>query len=87
MTPRYFKSPECRRELNQFLQGALRMNRSELLLPLHYVDVPELSGENVSEDKLINQLRSFQWFDWREIRLTNIDSEKYRRGVMNWLVN
>ena len=81
MTPRYFKSPECRRELNQFLQGALRMNRSELLLPLHYVDVPELSGENVSEDKLINQLRSFQWFDWREIRLTNIDSEKYRRGV------
>ena len=80
-TPRYFKSSECRRELNQFLQSVIETERKDLVLPLYYVDVPELSSKGVSEDDLIEQLRIFQWFDWRGNRFKKADSEEYRQGV------
>ena len=81
MTPRYFKSPECRLELNQFARRASQFGRLELLLPLYYVDVPLLNHDGPVEDDLLRRVRDFQWQDWRKLRFKEVTSEAYRRGV------
>ena len=81
MTPRYFKSSECRSELNQFLQAADKLGRLELLLPLYYVDVLSLNNDGPVEDSLLSRVRDFQYQDWRELRFMDVTSEAYRRGV------
>ena len=43
LTPRYFRSPECRRELQFFARQATRLGIKELVLPLLYVDVPSFT--------------------------------------------
>lgn len=80
MTPRYFMSSECRRELQFFVRKAAALGMSDLVLALHYADVPQL-GKAESSDELVNLVRSFQWEDWRDLRFSDRSSEPYRRGV------
>jgi hypothetical protein len=80
MTPRYFMSPECRRELQFFLRRATDLGVKELVLPLHYVNVLALSDET-TEDDLIKLLGTIQWEDWRELRFSDVASNEYRRSV------
>ena len=80
LTPRYFMSAECRRELWFFAQRASALGVKELVLPLLYVDVPALHDE-ANTDDLIALVRTFQWEDWQELRFSATTSEDYRRGV------
>ena len=80
LTPRYFMSPECRRELQFFARRAEQLGIKELVLPLHYVDVPAFGDELVKDD-LIALVRKFQWEDWRDLRYVDVTAEAYRRGV------
>lgn len=80
MSPRYFMSPECRKELQTFGRRASDLGMKELILPLYYVDVPEINKE-ATDDELINLVRTFQWEDWRELRFFETTSEGYRRAV------
>ena len=80
LTPRYFKSPECRRELQFFARRAKNLGIQELVLPLLYVDVPSLH-EDAPSDDLLALVKTFQWEDWRELRFADVDSGEYRRGV------
>ena len=80
MTPRYFMSPECRRELQFFARRATDLGIKELVLPLHYVDVPLLRDDNPSDD-LVSLAGTFQWEDWRDLRFEEASSAAYRKGV------
>jgi hypothetical protein len=80
LTPRYFMSPECRREFNVFARKASDLGIKELVLPLLYVDVVSLHEESPSDD-LMKLVKTFQWEDWRELRFADVTSEEYRRGV------
>lgn len=80
MTPRYFMSPECRREMQFFARRATSLGVKELVLPLLYVDVPSLHNETAADD-LIELVGTFQWEDWRELRFADPATEGYRRGV------
>ena len=80
LTPRYFMSAECRRELQFFARRARQLGIEELVLPLLYVDVPSLH-EDTPPDDLVALVRTFQWVDWRELRFAELDSSDYRRGV------
>lgn len=80
MTPRYFMSPECRRELHFFLSRATDLGIKELVLPIHYINVPTLNDET-TEDELVKLLRTIQWEDWRELRYSDTSSSEYRRSV------
>lgn len=80
MTPRYFMSAECRRELRFFAQRATRLGIKELVLPLLYVDVPSLRDETTTDD-LIELVRTFQWEDWTELRFEDVDTGAYRKAV------
>jgi len=80
VTPRYFLSAGCRREMQEFTRKATNLGFKELVLPLYYVDVPSLHDES-EQDVLIKMIRDFQREDWREIRFKETASEGYRRGV------
>ena len=79
LTPRYFNRPECRRELRLFAQQADKLGLRELLLPVYYVDIQSFNKE--SEDDLISMVCEFHYDDWRDLRLSDVNSEVYRRGV------
>lgn len=80
ITPRYFKSPECRRELNFFARQAERLGIKELVMPILYVDVPGLT-DDPPEDELMTLIKRFQWEPWTELRFASRDDPSYRRAV------
>ncbi len=80
LTPRYFMSAECRRELQMFARKATNVGIKELILPLLYVSVPALA-DDAGTDDLVAMVRTFQWEDWRELRFADPASEGYRRAV------
>ncbi|MFJ8747384.1 TIR domain-containing protein [Embleya sp. NPDC127516] len=80
ITPRYFKSQQCRREIISFAQNAASLGLEELLLPIYYVNVPELSGEHV-DDEVVTLIRERQRVDWRELRLADEKSPEYRQAI------
>jgi hypothetical protein len=80
VTPRFFMSSECRRELRYFASRAKNLGVQELVLPLLYVDVPSLREDTPSDD-LVALVKPFQWENWLELRFADVDSGEYRRGV------
>ncbi|MDQ7794519.1 MAG: toll/interleukin-1 receptor domain-containing protein [bacterium] len=80
LTPAYFESPECRRELQEFIRKAKRLGYEDLLMPLLYVNVPGFPNE-LSQDPLIRSLRQFQYEDWTELSLADPSSPQHRKGV------
>jgi hypothetical protein len=80
LTPRYFMSAECRRELQYFARRARDLGIEELVLPLLYVDVPSLHSHE-SPDDLVALVSTFQWEDWRALRFSDVSSSEYRRAV------
>lgn len=80
VTPRYFQSPECRRELRTFATQAGRLGLSGLLMPLLYVDFAALHDDSHS-DELISLIKDYQWADWSSLRFSERKSAEYRRGV------
>lgn len=82
ITPRYFLSPECRRELQTFSERATALGLKELVLPIIYVDVPEIRS-GAPADNLVAMVQTYQWEDWREIRFSDLDSGQYRKAVFD----
>lgn len=80
LTPRYFQSVECRRELNFFARRATELGVKDLVLPILYVNVPKFN-EDSPADPLISLVRTFQWEDWTDLRFATQDSSDYRRAV------
>jgi hypothetical protein len=79
VTPRYFQSAECRRELVKFTSEARRLGLEELLLPVYYVAVPELESD--PDDEAMELIAERQREDFRGIRLLDQTSSAYRQGV------
>ena len=80
VTPRYFRSEPCRRELITFLGHATSLGVAELVLPIYYVPVPALAGDS-PEDEAVGIIKRTQYEDWTDLRLEDEDSRDYRRGV------
>jgi hypothetical protein len=79
ITPRYFKRPECRRELLLFHSGAESLGISELLLPILFAPISEFKASN--PDELISLVSRYQYVDWTDHRLSGVASPQYRRGT------
>ncbi len=80
LTPRYFQSVECRRELNFFARQATRLGVRELVMPILYVDVPALHDDS-PVDEAMALVKSFQWESWTELRFASPTSPEYRIAV------
>lgn len=80
LSPQYFASPNCRGELQTFLNKVESTGAQKLILPLEYIDVPNLkSGE--SGDELMERVRRIQIEQWSDARFFERKSGKYRRRV------
>lgn len=83
MSPLYFKSEECRTELLRFIGHARSVGAEDLVLPLLYIDVPQLHAE-APGDEAIAVVKARQWQDCRELRLL-ADSDPSFRNKINAL--
>ncbi|WP_123820519.1 toll/interleukin-1 receptor domain-containing protein [Kitasatospora cineracea] len=80
MTPRFFLSQECRKEVITFAGHAASLGLEDLLLPIHYVNVPKLT-DDPSGDEVMSLLAQRQWVDWRDLRLESEQSPAYRKAI------
>lgn len=80
LTPRYFLSAECRRELNAFVRKAKRLGLEDLILPILYIASP-LLREDPPSDEAVALVKPFQWVDWTDLRFASRDERPYREAV------
>lgn len=80
VTPRYFDSPECRREASGFLAKATSLGVTELFLPILYIDAALIRDQSTS-DELVRTVRPYQWEDWTTIRFADRNTQAYREAV------
>jgi len=81
ITPTYFRRPECRKELMRFAREAKERKAEKLILPIYYVEVPELEREEAPADEAMAAVKPFQREDLRHLRLKDQDGAEYRRLV------
>ena len=80
ITPRYFKSEECRRELNFFARRADRLGMNDLVLPIIWTSFAKLNDDDPN-DELIELAKKFQWSEWSDLKYADVGSGDYRRAV------
>jgi hypothetical protein len=82
VTPRFFGSEECRGEVLRFMREAKAAGVPELLMPIFYAHVPELAETGrESSDEVVRMVAEANWIDWRQMRLEDIGSSAFRKGV------
>lgn len=81
LTPTYFLRSECRRELMQFAEQAKKQGAEKLILPIYYIEVPELELEGTPADSAMALAKDLQRRDLRGLRLEDQDRASYRRLV------
>jgi TIR domain len=82
LTPSYFKSSACRRELLKFSREAKRLGLEQLILPVYWIDVPEMDADpDEAADEAIAVVARYQWQDFRETRLEDESSSVFRTAV------
>ncbi len=81
VTPRFFASTFCRREVELFLTRESHLRRDDLILPIYYIDCVQLHGADESTDSLVSVIAAHQYIDWRRRRLLPMTSISVRRGL------
>jgi len=75
ITPSFFKSEECCKELRAFLKREKQLGRSDLILPVYYRNTPPLHDKaQLKTDKLAEEIAKRQWADWRDLRFELLTS-------------
>ena len=77
MTPRYFKSPECRGEIMFFLESCEQLQIEPMIFPIYLVEVWGFSTK--SKDPVKEQLSAFQYLDFRKLR--SVDRPTFEQTV------
>jgi formylglycine-generating enzyme required for sulfatase activity len=82
LTPSFFRSEECRRELQAFLDLEAAAGRNDLVLPIYYLESEVMENkEQRAEDKLASAVASHQYRDWRSLRKEPFTSPKVRDAL------
>jgi len=82
LSPSFFASPECCREVKLFLEREQKLGRNDLILPVYYISSPLLSDAVAAQrDPVVQLFSSRQYADWRPLRLKSLKSQTVRRAV------
>jgi hypothetical protein len=82
ITPSFFKSQHCRAELERFMQREQQLGRSDLILPIYYINYPPMNDRTrAASDKLLQTIIAHQYEDWRELRFEMLDAPIVRRKL------
>jgi F-box protein 11 len=87
LTPSFFESDACRDELTTFLEREAELDRGDLILPIYYVGIPALDGEQPNDDPIIATIRERQSFDWRPLRFEPPQSPTVGRAFEQLALN
>jgi len=79
LTPSFFASANCRREVKLFLDRERALGREDLIFPVHYVECEQL--RDCSSDSLASLFQRRQWVDWRNLRGKPMDDPDVVREV------
>ncbi len=84
LSPNFFASAECRREVERFVEREKVLNRYDLILPVYYIDSTLLNEAAAAQrDPLVQLFNSRQYADWRPLRLKSLKSKTVRQAVVN----
>jgi hypothetical protein len=67
VTPRFLKSPHCRREVELFVAHEKQLQREGLILPIYFIHADDELQD--TSDGLVVELMSRHLSDWREYRM------------------
>jgi hypothetical protein len=82
LTPGYFASDQCRRELQRFVERERRLGRRDLILPVYWIETAQLEDPARSaQDNLAQELTVRHHTDWRELRFQQLTDPKTRRAL------
>jgi formylglycine-generating enzyme required for sulfatase activity len=82
LTPSFFRSEECRIEVQAFLDREAASSRNDLILPIYYLESSLMEDkEQRARDRLASALASHQHRDWRSLRKEPFTSPKVRDAL------
>jgi len=82
LTPGFFKSVACRKEVERFMQREKHLGRGDLILPVYYVEYLQLRNKKeIDKDKIAKLLFSRQYVDWRELRFEPFTSAEAGKSL------
>ena len=82
LTPSFFKSPNCRSELEKFLNLEAKAGRRDLVLPIYWINCPVLEESDLrAKDDLALEISERQRWDWRDLLFEELTSSACRRGL------
>ena len=84
LTPSFFESKPCRKELQSFLDAEAKAGREDLILPIYWTECELLDEETLrSEDALAVILHERQRHDWRHLAFETFTSKDVQRSLQD----
>jgi cobaltochelatase CobT len=80
VSPLFFESAYCRKEVELFLARERALGRDDLILPIYYIESEPIDAPPAG-DLVAATLRERQWLDWRELRYEPHDDPRVRRSI------
>lgn len=85
VTPRAVRSEYCKFEFNAFLTREKALGRSNLIFPILYIDVPELSEDSKwRSNPVLSVIGARKFVDWRKQRHLPIETPAYREAIADF---
>jgi len=82
LTPNFFGSTECRREVRKFMDREKRTGHQRLILPVYYISTKQVdTPHDCKKDALITAISKHQHFDWRPYRFEPFDAPPSRKAM------
>lgn len=82
LSPSFFNSDYCRKELTEFLEIEQASGRNDLILPIYYVTTPLIENSaKRDQDPLAKAVAQRQYRDWRDLRHVPYADPKVRRKL------
>ena len=82
LTPSFFESAECRREVEVFMKREAELGWGDLILPVYYITCPSLEdGVLLAQDRVAAELAERQRQNWRDLRHEPIESQAARERI------
>jgi parallel beta-helix repeat protein len=75
ITPTFFTRPECRREVERFLEREKQLGRDELIFAIHFVVT------RPADDPLVQELFARQMAEWHPLRLEPLTDTAVRKRL------
>lgn len=78
ITPSFFNSEMCMKEVRQFIEREQALHRDDLIIPILYVQTSALRD---SDNEIAQNFSSRHYFPWGDLRFEEPNSNRYRKAI------